>query len=665
MNFEWLRFFKQSFRVKVIFISIIIMLATCLCLTGFFVYNQSASLEDSLEERGTLLASVLAHSARIGIFAENRELLVSPVDGILKQPEVVRVSVFGSDGKLLYAAGGEPGESEVRPEAPPPKIDDGLSQKISSSESAVHFDFSESLQVWSAVFSSPEYSTHESLIFREQKPAAQPRLIGFVSIDISKGNLNLQIYEFLLKAVIITLGAVIAGGVLVFLVINGIIQPLNRLASGIKSLGEEGDAEPVKVDTQDEIGRLAEAFNELSESLRKRKAENLQLEMQLRQAQKLEALGTLAGGIAHDFNNVLSPIFGYTEMAMDDLSKNDPLYNNLKQVLSAAGRARELVKQILAFSRQSETQKVPLQIQFVLKEALKLLRASLPSTIVITEQIDKNCGSVIADPTDIHRIVMNLGTNAYHAMRDHGGELKVVLEEEELDKKEIRRRGLDLAEGGYARLSVSDTGSGMDEDTLQRIFDPYFTTKPAGEGTGMGLAMVHGIVKACGGDIRVESRSGEGSVFEIYFPEVEIDAASGEAVCETPVPCGTEHILLVDDEIQVAYMLKQMLEQLGYRVTMFTDSPRALEVFSAQPDTFDLIITDQTMPYMTGDELAEEAIRLRKDIPVILCTGFSEKLSEQKAKNKGIRAFLMKPVLKQKMAVTIRNVLDSTGNTQT
>ncbi|MFW6011548.1 MAG: histidine kinase dimerization/phospho-acceptor domain-containing protein [Desulfosalsimonas sp.] len=183
----------------------------------------------------------------------------------------------------------------------------------------------------------------------------------------------------------------------------------------------------------------------MSKSLRKRKAENFQIEMQLRQAQKLEALGTLAGGIAHDFNNVLSPIFGYTEMAMDDLSKNDPLYNNLKQVLLAAGRARELVKQILAFSRQSETQKVPLQIQFVLKEALKLLRASLPSTIVITEQIDKDCGSVIADPTDIHRLVMNLGTNAYHAMRDQGGELKVVLEEMELDENEIRRRALDLS----------------------------------------------------------------------------------------------------------------------------------------------------------------------------------------------------------------------------
>ncbi|MFP3999315.1 MAG: ATP-binding protein, partial [Desulfobacterales bacterium] len=443
-----------------------------------------------------------------------------------------------------------------------------------------------------------------------------------------------------------------------------ITSPLNRLANAIKSLGKEGDAEPVKVDTQDEIGRLADAFNELSESLRKRKAENLQLEMQLRQAQKLEALGTLAGGIAHDFNNVLSPIFGYTEMAMEDSKEDDPLYRNLQQVLLAAGRARELVKQILAFSRQSDAQKAPLQIQLVLKEGIKLLRASLPSTIAITEQIDRNCGSVIADPTDIHRIVMNLATNAYHAMREQGGELNVVLEEKTLEEMEIRSLSLDLPAGRYARLGISDTGRGMDEDTLQRIFDPYFTTKPAGEGTGMGLSVVHGIVKGCRGDIRVKSETGKGTLFEIYLPQVEIDAPSESHICELPIPCGTEHVLLVDDEAQVACMLKQMLEQLGYGVTMHTDSLEALDVFAAAPDRFALIITDQTMPYMTGDELAEEAIRLRKDIPVILCTGFSEKISEQKAKNRGIRAFLMKPVLKRKMAVTIREVLNNCGEGQ-
>ncbi|MCF8095192.1 MAG: response regulator [Desulfobacteraceae bacterium] len=633
------------------------MLFTCFSVAGFFVYNQSRSLEDSLKERGVLLASVFAQTARLGIFAENMDLLQSPVKGILQQPEVIRVAVFGSDGNLLYAASEGAEDSKAESGAPHAGIEDQLYERISSSESAVYFDSSERLQVWSAVFSIPGYSRQESLFYEEQEQSKQPRVIGFINIDISKKGLERKVEGFLIKAALMVIGALIAGGLLIFLVINSITSPLNRLANSIKTLGRQGDAEPVPVDTEDEIGRLAVAFNELSESLRKRQAENLQLEGQLRQAQKLEALGTLAGGIAHDFNNVLSPIFGYTEMSMDELSENDQLYHNLQQVLLAAGRAKELVKQILAFSRQSKKRKTPLQVQIVLKEALKLLRASLPSTIAINEQIDSNCNSVIADPTDIHRIVMNLGTNAYHAMREQGGELNVVLEEKKLNKEDIRGMSLDLSPDRYVRLSVGDTGQGMDKKTLQRIFDPYFTTKTAGEGTGMGLSMVHGIVKGYSGDIRVKSEPEKGSLFEIYLPCLESDAPGNGAGAEWPVPGGTEHVLLVDDEFQVACMLKQMLEQMGYRVTMCTSSADALAAFEAHPESFDLIITDQTMPNMTGDELARELISRRKDIPVILCTGFSEKITEQEARSKGIRAFLMKPVVKRKLAVTIRDIL--------
>ncbi len=660
---EWkpLSVFKTSFRVKVILVSIFFMLATCFFLTTFFVRHQSAAMNSSLKERGGLLVSVLVHSARVGIFAENRELLKNPVDGVARQQEIIRASVFSADGKLLYASGKNYAGSGEQSSLPRSRVDDKLSEKLRSSGTRVYYEFSDTLQVWSAVFSKPGYSDPESLFFSENESREKPRVIGFINIDISKKSLNSQIYGFLLEAVLIALAATLAVSVLIFLVINSIISPLNRLASGIKSLGTEGVAEPVPVDTEDEIGRLAKAFNELSESLRKRKAENFQLEMQLRQAQKLEALGTLAGGIAHDFNNVLSPIFGYTEMAMEEVSKNDQLYYNLQQVLSAAGRARELVKQILAFSRQGEEQKTPLQIQIVLKEALKLLRASLPATIDITEQIDKECGPVLADPTDIHRIVMNLGTNSYHAMREHGGELKVVLEEKTLTQEDLRQSSLALQPGRYVKLVVSDTGTGMDEKTLERIFDPYFTTKSSAEGTGMGLAMVHGIVKGCSGDILVKSEPGKGSVFQIYFPRIESDAEPAETFEIQLIQGGDERVLLVDDEAQVVYMLKQMLEHLGYRVTARTSSLEALEAFSVQPDNFDLIITDQTMPNMAGDELAEEAIRLRKDIPIILCTGFSEKITEEKARSKGIRAFLMKPVLKQKMAATIREVMEAKG----
>ncbi|MFP4453149.1 MAG: hypothetical protein ACLFPI_07260 [Desulfobacterales bacterium] len=250
MEFNPLSRFRRSFRVKVIFISIIIMLVTCFCLTGFFVYNQNASLEDSLKERAELLVSVLAHSARLGVFAESREFLINPVEGILKQPEVIKVCAFGSDGNLLYAAGGTPADSEAGSEAPPSRIDDKFSQKIRSSESAVYFDSSRVLQVWSAVFSMPEYSTHESLIFREDETALESKVIGFVSIDISRDFLNRQIYGFVVKAVLIAVLAIIAGSVLIFLVINSITSPLNRLANAIKSLGKEGDAEPVNLSSR-------------------------------------------------------------------------------------------------------------------------------------------------------------------------------------------------------------------------------------------------------------------------------------------------------------------------------------------------------------------------------------------------------------------------------
>lgn len=643
---------RKSFRVKIMLISIFFMLVACFALTGFFVHYQSVSLNDALIERGRLLARVLSHSAKVGIFSENRDLLRDPVDGTAEQQEVLGVSVFNAEGVLLCSSLKFQAESVVMDE----KIGSELKERLGSSNIPTYESGPASIKVWSAVWSAPGYAKTESLFFKGAEFQKAPDVIGFINIELSREILKERLYGFLSTAVIMAIMATTIGSLLIFLVVKGITSPLNRLALGIRALGADGVAETVPADTEDEIGRLAAAFNELSESLRKKKAENYQLEMQLRQAQKLEALGTLAGGIAHDFNNVLSPIFGYTEMAMEDLSDNQALCSNLKQVLHAATRARELVRQILAFSRQNETQRTPIRMQVILKEALKLMRASLPTTIRITEQIDQGCGPVLADPTNIHQIVMNLCTNASYAMKEQGGELKVVLEEEPVERNSCASAP-DLESGRYVVLCVGDTGVGMDDATLQRIFDPYFTTKPVGEGTGMGLAMVHGIAKGCGGAIRVESAPGKGTLFRIYFPRVEIDSASTDTIPVQSIQRGNEHVLLVDDEAQIAFMLKQMLEHLGYQVTVRTSSLEALEAFSAKPDYFDIVITDQTMPNMTGDILAAEVMRLRGDIPVILCTGFSEKITEVRAREKGIRALLTKPVLKQELAAAIRDAL--------
>ncbi len=402
---------------------------------------------------------------------------------------------------------------------------------------------------------------------------------------------------------------------------------------------------------------ILQDLDEVNENLKKQIAERKQLETNLRQAQKMEAIGTLAGGIAHDFNNLLFPIIGYTEMTMRNLPEKSTDRNNLKEVLNATTHATDLVKQILAFSRQREQERKPIKVQTVLKEVLKLIRASLPSTIELLQEIDKECCFVMADSTQIHQVIMNLCTNAYHAMMDKGGVLKVTLSELEINSEDFVLNP-DLQPGQYLKLSVSDTGQGIEQNIVERIFDPYFTTKEQGKGTGLGLSVVHGIVKSYNGDIRLDSNPGKGTTFTVYLPVIDTGAVKPKTISSQPLQGGSERILLVDDNEQIVIMEKQMLERLGYNVTSRTSSVEAFEVFSNKPDNFDLVITDMTMPNITGDQLAKKLMEIRSDIPIILCTGFSELITKEKAKVMGIREFVMKPVVMNKIAEVIRRVLE-------
>ncbi|MFZ2633309.1 MAG: response regulator [Desulfosalsimonadaceae bacterium] len=385
--------------------------------------------------------------------------------------------------------------------------------------------------------------------------------------------------------------------------------------------------------------------------------EKASLEAQLQQAQKMEAIGTLAGGIAHDFNNILTAILGYTELVISDLPQGSDTRGNLEEVFKASLRAIDLVKQILVFSRQSETQLFPIRIHLIIKEALKLLRSSLPSTIEINQNI-RALGTVLADLTQIHQIMMNLCTNASHAMSENGGELSVSLIQ--VDVPNDKSGPMDLPPGPYLKLTVSDTGCGMTPDVQNRIFEPYYTTKGIDKGTGLGLAVVHGIVQNHGGRITVESEPGNGSSFHVYLPEIMDSGEDKETIqAVAPDAMGTERILFVDDESTIVEMGKKMLERLGYEVAGSTSGAEALELFRAKPDQFDLVITDMTMPHMTGDQLSGKLIEIRPDIPIILCTGFSEKMTEEAAKEIGIREFIMKPISRQVLSKIIRNVLDA------
>ena len=414
--------------------------------------------------------------------------------------------------------------------------------------------------------------------------------------------------------------------------------------------------------TREDIHLLESIGNAISPILNARLQRDQQheksvvLEGRLRQAQKIEAIGTLAGGIAHDFNNVLGAIIGYSQMAVDVLPPKSEAREDLALVLDAANRATGLVRQILTFSRQGEAERRPIRIHLVVKEALKLLRPSLPMTIEIQEDIDPACRPVLADATQMHQVIMNLSTNAYHAMRERGGVLAVALKPFVVDRTLARSRP-DFHEGLYVRLTVSDTGHGIPKQILERIFDPFFTTKEQGEGTGLGLATTHGIVAAHAGAISVYSEPGKGTTFQVYLPCIE-DHVTEKALDEAPIRGGKERILVVDDEPQLAGLTEKALKRFGYDIVAMTSSVDALAAFRAHPDLFDLIITDQTMPKMTGQQLADEVHAIRPEMPIIITTGFSEGLSAEKAEELGFRALLMKPANTRDIAKLVRDVLD-------
>lgn len=384
--------------------------------------------------------------------------------------------------------------------------------------------------------------------------------------------------------------------------------------------------------------------------------ERKKLEAKLRQAQKMESIGTLAGGIAHDFNNILSIIFGYIDLAMMNIENPDELRKDLDEVHKGAFRAKDLVNQILTFSRMTEQEKQPQRMSLIAKEALKLLRSSIPSTIEIKQDIDSQ-KIVLADSIQLHQIIMNLCTNAYHAMPETGGTLAISLKDMEISK-DVIIPGQVITPGEYLQLEVSDTGHGMDEETKEKIFEPYFTTKEVGEGTGLGLAVVHGIVKSHNGFINVYSEPGVGTTFHVYLPVFnEKLAPLGPTAPKEPIKGGSERIMFVDDEEKIANIVHEVLTKYGYKVTLCTNGAQALQEFEKEPDQYDLVITDMSMPHMNGVELTKRILKLRPHFPVILCSGFSELINKEKADAMGVN-YIQKPVVMSELVRTVRKTLN-------
>jgi PAS domain S-box-containing protein len=418
-----------------------------------------------------------------------------------------------------------------------------------------------------------------------------------------------------------------------------------------------GNGEPFEVETaispiRDQAGQVINYYAHHRDVTQEEK-----IREHLRQSHKMEAIGTLAGGIAHDFNNILGAISGYAELARMNLQDAPRAANYLEQSLKAGERAKDLVRQILTFSRQGEQEKKPLDLALVVKESLRLMRATIPSTIAIHQELSVQPATVLADPTQMQQVVLNLCTNAAHAMRESGGLLDVSLSIMHIDEKEMENYP-GLQAGPHLRLSVSDTGQGMPREVVERIFEPFFTTKAKGEGTGLGLAVVHGIVTLSGGIIKVYSQPSQGTVFHVLLPCLQYGQETAAALAPQDIPRGRERILLVDDEFALVEILRNMLSGLGYQVTALSSSAEALQVFKDRPGDFDLVLTDLTMPGLTGLDLSRVLLAMRPDLPVILCTGFGEAAAMEKAKSLGVREVIFKPVLRGDLARAIRRHLD-------
>ncbi len=653
-----LKIFSENFAFKVFISFTILIFIISASFTCFFICQKSTTLKHSLINNGEVLSKILAQNSRIGVFSENEALLTAPVNGIFQKKEVSEVSIYNLDQRLLkerkrprqYDSNNQINKYNI-------KRSDIFKQLIASKKQ-IYYENPDTYEFWSPIISSSGYN-EEFLYFENDNLNQRNRIIGFARICFEKSLLNRQIANLLSKSIFMGILFLLIGASLTFLLVEGITRPLNRLTNGVIALGKGGYVAKVPVETSDEIGKLAQAFNNMTDSLERREREKTKLEEQLRIAQKMEALGTLAGGIAHDFNNILAIILGYQELVLLDLKKGTTLHGYLKEALVACNRARELVKQILTFSRKNKQELRPLQISLIIKEALKMLRSSLPANIDILQEIEKDLPNVLADPTQIHQVMMNLCTNAAQAMtKDEGGVLTIIVKmEKTCDKKYAKENNNANNPYGYVRLTVKDTGYGMAPEIMERIFDPYFTTKEQNEGTGLGLAVTHGIITSCGGMIFVDSVVGEGACFDIYLPAVS-DALPIINEEDSFLLTGKGRILLIDDEVSIVEISKGILEKLGYEVFASNSSIDALDIFQKDPGHFDLVISDIMMPNMTGEMLARKLMEIRSDIPVILCTGFSDNMTEEKAQAMGIKALVMKPLMAGELARVVQKGME-------
>jgi signal transduction histidine kinase/CheY-like chemotaxis protein len=644
---------RKQFVARFFILFTVVFILASTIVAAFFVGHQTKTLTNGMIHNGTLLSEVLAYNSRLGVFSENPKLLEDLVNGLLKMEGVCQVSVYNHEGKPLIDKA-NPGKEMILPF----DFNQASPDQTMNEQKTVYVEYEDHMVFCSPVKSSSAALAREAFFIDNHAAPDFTEVIGFSRIIMGKESLKRQIIDLIYRSIFMALLFWLAGTGTIFFIVKKITGPLKNLTRAVERMGESGKLEKISAETDDEIGNLAKTFNKMSEALELREMEKERLEARLRQAQKMEAIGTLAGGIAHDFNNIIGAIIGFSELTLLEVRESPSLKEKISEILNAGNRASALVNQILTFSRQTEQSLVPLQASSIVKEVLKLLRPTIPASIEIRSDIDPDCGLILSDPTTVHQILMNLCTNAAQAMKNQStGILDVSLKDVFVDPKLAGEIG-NITPGNYQKLSVGDTGYGISRETMERMFEPFFTTKEIGEGTGMGLSVVHGIVKNNKGGIVVESTPGMGARFDIYLPLIETLPRNIEQSVEEELPRGSENILVVDDEKPLVKSTRSLLETLGYTVIGQEGGPGALEIFQKDPLRFNLVITDMTMPQMSGAELSRRMLAIRPDIPVLLCTGYSERFEAEKALAHGIAGILMKPVNRKMLAEAVRSIID-------
>lgn len=653
----------ETFAAKIFLAIILLIVVLSLSFTGFFVHYQWKTRTEEMGRQGEEVARLLAYTVRLGVFAENPDLLKDPVDGVLQNRGILRVTVYSLDGRPIREGFRKAaGDEKLKAVLSEKDLQATLSRLKRTRDAVSLSRNADTMESWVPVLSGSRNPEDEELFFADTVFHEKERVIGFVRVVLDRTVLNDSLRKLLVNSSLIALISLALAVVAVYFLVKGVTGPLNRLTERVRSMGGGQRLEKVPVETGDEIGRLASAFNAMAESLQNRETEKAHLEQQLRQAHKMEAIGTLAGGVAHDFNNILSAIEGYAILLQDRIKKKSAVRAYVDQILAAAERASELTRRLLAFSRNQVINPKPINVNDTIANIRELLARLLGENIEFRIITSREELVVLADELQLEQTVINLVTNARDAMTG-GGILEIRTELAEVPEQPSDG-GNQVGPGTYARIVVLDTGVGIDPSTRERIFDPFFTTKDVGKGTGLGLSMAYGIIKQHNGYLQVESVPGR-TEFSIYLPVIQ-SVVERKKLEHSLLPTGNgEKVLLAEDDRFVRMLTKHILTKYGYQVVEAVDGEDALEKFRDQIDSIQLLLLDVIMPKKNGRQIYDEAVRLKPGVKVIFMSGHTyDVITREGVLSEGTH-LLSKPLTPGELLVKLREVLDGRAVTWT